>query len=297
MKQYFYILFVFLLVGVTSQAQTVHRYNRTNGNTQLCGTFPLDSLVSDTNYSGWFAEGYKAIEWPDQDVKWKKELKDVQVTIFLGTWCGDSKKWVPRFVKLWDDLDLKRSQLTFIALYSSDVEGKYKQGPNSEEKGKDIHRVPTFIFEKNGVETARIVESPNNDLVTDIAQIALGYPSLPNYRGAAYLQGLFKDLSIEDIEADEMAYLRRVYSMVKSPAELNTLGYVLVEAGRLDEALLVFYFNTRIYKFDTNVYDSYAEALELDGQLEKAKANYEKVVLMDRSHEHAKMRLKALNDL
>ena len=47
-------------------------------------------------------------------------------------------------MKPWDLLGLELAQLEFIALYVDD--DRYKQGPNGEEKGKNIHRVPTFIF-------------------------------------------------------------------------------------------------------------------------------------------------------
>ena len=62
----------------------------------------------------------------------------------MGTWCGDSKEWVPSFLKIWDQLGLDRKKLIFTALY--DIDERYKQGPNGEEKGKQIHRVPNFIF-------------------------------------------------------------------------------------------------------------------------------------------------------
>jgi hypothetical protein len=78
---------------------------------------------------------------------------------------------------------LDENQLKFTALY--DGEELYKQGPNAEEKGKRIHRGPTFIFKKEGQEYARMVEYPRNDLEKDLAQIAVGYPSEPNYRAAS----------------------------------------------------------------------------------------------------------------
>jgi hypothetical protein len=51
---------------------------------------------------------------------------------------------VPRFVNYWKAAGLNPSQLSFIALYDGDEE--HKQGPAAEEKGLNIHRVPTFLF-------------------------------------------------------------------------------------------------------------------------------------------------------
>ena len=109
-----------------------------------------------------------------KNYSWSKELNDIEVDIYMGTWCWDSKIWVPRFVKTWDLLGLERGKLNFIALY--DITDRYKKGPNGEEKGKKIYRIPTFIFKRGGKEIGRIVESPKNNLLTSFEKIALGLP-------------------------------------------------------------------------------------------------------------------------
>ena len=102
---------------------------------------------------------------------------------------------MPKFVKLWDELGLKRSQLRLLVFTMT--KERYKTSPGGEEKGQQIHRVPAFIFKSENIEYARIVESPKNDLITDVAQIALGYPSSPNYEGANYLFKLFDTETFE----------------------------------------------------------------------------------------------------
>jgi tetratricopeptide (TPR) repeat protein len=285
-----------LLFGVfylnSSFSQGVQRYENSRGESHLCGSFQIEELEKDTIFKQWFNKNYLDFKVSNKKRTWIKDLKNVEVDVYLGTWCGDSKKWVPKFIKLWDEIGLNRNQLKFIALYGF-VDGKYKQGPNREEKNKDIHRVPTFIVKRNGKEIARIVESPNNDLETDLAQIALGYPSNPNYRGATHMISLFMSNSIDSIRTN-IKYLDEVYRLVKSPRELNTLGYVYLESDRIDEALTIFYYNTRFFKYDPNVYDSYAEALVKSGQNEEAIKNYEKVLLLDRSNNHAREQIEKL---
>ena len=271
-------------------AQDVQRYNNSRGESHLCGSFQIEDLEKDTIFQKWYTKNYLDFKVFNKKRVWVKNLKDVEVDIYLGTWCGDSKKWVPKFVKLWDALGLNRTQLKFIALYDF-VEEKYKQGPNREEKNKDIHRVPTFIFKRDNKETARIVESPNNDLETDLAQIALGYPSNPNYRGATRMINLFKSNSIDDVKTS-IDYLNEVYRLVKSPSELNTLGHVYLESGRVDEALTIFYYNTRFFKYNPSVYSNYAKALSKSGKTEEAIKNYEKVLLLDRSNQQAREQIK-----
>ena len=164
----------------------------------------------------------------------------------MGTWCGDSKKWVPRFLKLWDAYELDRSKLRFTALY--DTGEKYKQGPNGEELGKKIHRVPTFIFKRDGAEFARIVESPRNDLKTDLQQIALGVSSEPNYRGATYLIDVLEKMTPEEIYKDVNHYFSACYDLVCNSRELNTLGFVFLRAGEIEKAFFTFNFNRHYFK-------------------------------------------------
>ncbi|MCI0525100.1 MAG: hypothetical protein L0Y75_07535, partial [Acidobacteria bacterium] len=64
------------------------------------------------------------------------------------------------------------------------------------------------------------------------------------------------------------------------PPELlmNNVGYQLLGAGKMDEAIAVFKTNIDRYPNSANVYDSLAEAYEKNGKLELARPNYEKAV-------------------
>lgn len=59
---------------------------------------------------------------------------------------------------------------------------------------------------------------------------------------------------------------------------VNGLGYQLLQAGKLEEAIAIFKRNTELYPRSANVYDSLAEAYEKYNQPELAKANYAKAV-------------------
>ena len=268
-------------------SQKPQEYQNKRDETHLCGPIKIDDLRSNL-YRDWFDENYAALTI-DGTNKWKKHLKGKEVEIYLGTWCGDSKKWVPRFIKLWDVLGLDRSQLKLITLY--DGSEKYKQGPKGEEIGKNIHRVPTFIFKNEGREYARIVESPSNDLETDLAQIAFGYPSAPNYKGANYMIDLLNSKTKDEIYADFNTHVNKVYRLTGKKSEFNTLGYVYLRSGRIDEAVTVLHFNTFCFPKDASVYDSYAEALEISGDTENAIKNYQKVLELDPENENASEQL------
>jgi tetratricopeptide (TPR) repeat protein len=193
---------------------------------------------------------------------------------------------VPSFLKTWDELGLERKKLTFTALFDTDE--RYKQGPKGEEKGKQIHRVPTFIFKRDGKEIARIVETPQNDLLTDIGQIALGLPSQPNYMAASYLMNLFEKTSVAEIRADLNTYFYKTHDYLGKSSELSTLGYVLLRSGRIEEAVLVFEFNFYFFRYNPYVIGSYANALEQQGELEKAREFYERALKIDPENKRVK---------
>lgn len=57
---------------------------------------------------------------------------------------------------------------------------------------------------------------------------------------------------------------------------LNNMGYALLQNNDIENAITVFKANTLFYPESPNVYDSYGEALEANGQLDLAKENFKK---------------------
>lgn len=286
MKQLFFILLATATWNVQAQKTYV-----LGDQTHLCGPISLADLQQEP-FAEWFSENYNVELNLGAKQKWVKRLKDVNVDIYLGSWCGDSRKWVPRFVKLWDELDLDRSQLNFIALYN--LEGKQKQGPNGEEIGKKIFRVPTFIFEREEQEIGRIVEFPASTLETDLAHIAFGYPSAPRYQAANYLLDIFENQAADGVSANLNTHYHHLYKLVQRSNELNSLGYLLIGKGQLEEALVVFHLNSFLFKTDPNVFDSYAEALLEAGMFAESLRNYEKALKMDPENENVTAQLALL---
>jgi thioredoxin 1 len=90
---------------------------------------------------------------------------DVHVLVFLGTWCSDSKRDVPRFLRIADGTGMQPADYTLYAL------DRKKKSPDGLEQDYGIERVPTFIFLLEKKEIGRIVESPRTTLEGDILQI------------------------------------------------------------------------------------------------------------------------------
>ena len=68
------------------------------------------------------------------------------------------------------------------------------------------------------------------------------------------------------------------YAILPPELLMNNLGYQLMGAGKMDDAIAVFKSNVERYPQSANVYDSLAEAYEKSGKLDLARPNYEKAV-------------------
>ena len=76
--------------------------------------------------------------------------------------------------------------------------------------------------------------------------------------------------------------------------ELNIMGYDLLSAGRIQDAIEIFLLNTREYPASGNVFDSLGEAYMIAGDKQLAIENYRKSLSLNPSNENAKEMLKKL---
>ncbi|MFY9610479.1 MAG: serine hydrolase [Blastocatellia bacterium] len=77
-----------------------------------------------------------------------------------------------------------------------------------------------------------------------------------------------------------------------SEPQLNTLGYRLMQQGKLKEAISVFVLNVEAYPQSGNVYDSLGEAYMVNGDKALAIENYEKSLKLDPGNANAVEMLK-----
>ncbi|MCZ4318060.1 thioredoxin family protein [Aequorivita viscosa] len=120
-------------------------------------------------FKSWFNSGYESYS-ADSEVmqQLKPLLKDVTITLFMGTWCEDSQRETPHFYKILDDTGFDESKLTLITV------SEEKTTPQGFESGKNITHVPTIILYKDGNELGRIVEYPIESLEKDMLAILSG---------------------------------------------------------------------------------------------------------------------------
>lgn len=121
-------------------------------------------------FSTWFDPRYEKYTPNDEDLETiKSNINDYNIKVFMGTWCGDSKRETPKLLKLLDDSDYNYDNLEMVAVDYN------KTTPENLEDGLDIHHVPTIIFYKDGKEVNRFVEySQGETFEEDIAKIVSG---------------------------------------------------------------------------------------------------------------------------
>ncbi len=209
-------------------------------------------------YATWFNKNYTDYTVDSATGEQLRPLvKEQQFEIFMGTWCGDSKREVPRMLKLLEYAGVPPSHIKMIMVDNHD--STYKQSPGHEERGKNIHRVPDLIVYSKGIEVNRIVESPVVSLEKDLLSITTGSAYQPNYKAAACLAKLAADNNTVALTKDSAHIIALLKPLVQSSAEINTLGYVWMAGNEMEKALLAFELNASLFPATANVYSSLGE--------------------------------------
>jgi len=89
----------------------------------------------------------------------------VNTLVFFGSWCGDSRREVPHFLKIADSCGWDSSRYHLYGLDRS------KKSPDGLTEKYRIEKVPTFIFLKGDDEVGRITEKPAGTLEADMLAI------------------------------------------------------------------------------------------------------------------------------
>jgi tetratricopeptide (TPR) repeat protein len=83
---------------------------------------------------------------------------------------------------------------------------------------------------------------------------------------------------------------------IMSERAMNSLGYGLMRADKLAEAITIFKLNVNAFPDAFNVYDSLGEAYMKAGEKELAIKNYEKSLELNPDNENGKEMLKRLKE-
>ncbi len=106
----------------------------------------------------------------------------LDVLLFVGTWCSDSRNGVPLFMKTLAEAENPNIR---VRIFGVDRE---KRDPNGLAATYRIERVPTFVILSEGQELGRMVETPAVTFAQDLLQLLDGDATLqgaPSCDGAS----------------------------------------------------------------------------------------------------------------
>jgi len=157
------------LVQQGAPGQSAPKVNFSDQSTWILGYFDLNKLFQPP-YSSWFLSGYDDYQYNYEAVNKLRDLEksDISIKVVLGTWCPDSRREVPRFMRILNLIDFAKDKVNLIGV------DNVKNSPVENYSALNILRVPTFIFFKNNIEIGRIIENPATSLEQDMINILTG---------------------------------------------------------------------------------------------------------------------------
>lgn len=122
------------------------------GNKILNGFITKRQISSDTAFA-WYAQNQKGYT-PSAEVTqaYSANKDSVNIIVFGGTWCDDTKNLLPKFLAATDAAGFPENHITLIG-----VDRNKKTFYNLTDAFA-VTNVPTFIVMKNGKEIGRVVE-------------------------------------------------------------------------------------------------------------------------------------------
>ena len=263
-----------------------------NDSPMLIGKINSEAL-SEKTYKEWYLSNFADYKPKKEIIQTiKSNLNDYTITAFFGTWCGDSKMELPRFYKILSDAEYPLDRLTVVAV--SNKREAYKRSPGGEEEGLNIHRVPTFIFYKNGKEVNRIVEHPVQTLELDISKFIRGEDYVPNYNAVTIVDEALKNMGPKKFQKKSKRILSKLKKEVKSLGELNTYSSVLFYSERKEEAIIVSKLNIELFPEEAHPYENLADKLFRMNRKNEALSNYEKSLAINPDNERVQLAIQKL---
>ena len=157
-------ILVALLLSACQSSRYGYKTEKDDGEIIFVGSVGRDLFSKPENV--WFGEMYDSYIPDIGALQPLREMKDtLDVIIFLGTWCDDTHREFPRFMKIVESTHPPIRIIAFNAL------NREKKSDSGLPEKFSITNVPTFVFLKNGKEVGRIVEMPQKSLEEDIVDI------------------------------------------------------------------------------------------------------------------------------
>ena len=237
--------------------------------------------LDEEPFSEWFRGGYRDYT-PNPKVLQAlggADQRGVEMMLFFGTWCGDSRRELPRILKLLDEIGFPEGRVELVAVDSG--EGVHKRSPGGEEQGLDIYRVPTLVVRRDGKEIARLVEFPVLSLERDLLAILSDARYEPNYRSYPVIHRWLDEGLLADENVSAWGLANQVRNRVATEGELAAAARVLLERGDVAEAVKLMQVNCALYRESPRCFARLAEAQLRAGEPEAAREAAERAIRLN----------------
>jgi len=226
--------------------------------------------LDEEPFSEWSREGYTDYT-PNPailEALRKTDTTGLDFTVFFGTWCGDSRREVPRLLKLFDAMGLPDGSVELVGLDRTD--DALKQSPDSEERGREIYRVPTLIVERDGEEISRLVEHPVLSLERDLLSMLDGSGYAPSYAAYPVVRRWLDEGLLADPNVSPWGLAEQLRHKINGEGDLAAVARVLQTRGDLAEAVKLFEINCALHWESARCHQQLAAALLESGDRENA---------------------------
>jgi len=165
MSRAIYLWAALLIVAGCGSTDTYHVAVEPHGQKIVTGRLYRSTLESDSSFE-WYRKNYASFT-PDSAsiVFLSTAAKEIHFVVFGGTWCGDTKRELPRFLKI---ASLAHIPDANMEMYG--VDRSKESGDGLTEK-YHIVSVPTFIVLSEGKEIGRIVEHSEEGIEFDLVYL------------------------------------------------------------------------------------------------------------------------------
>lgn len=145
MKKLFLLLFFFALTLSYAQEKSKMVTDEKSKKNMFVGTGDK-SVFKDTSFATWYNAEYELYEVDNKVLEGitPDKLKDITIKIVLGTWCGDTKREIPRFIKILESIKFDEKNLTLIFVNNA------KKDPFNDIEALKVKNIPTIIVYRGG---------------------------------------------------------------------------------------------------------------------------------------------------
>jgi len=144
----------------------MYTVDQKNNKMMLVGECVMASFA-DSAFAWFEAEKDSYVVLKEYFEDYQTDFENITIKVVLGTWCSDSRREVPRFIKILEYIKFPIENLKMICV------DRNKKDLSNEVESLDIKLVPTFIIRKGEKEIGRIIETPVKSLEEDLLIILM----------------------------------------------------------------------------------------------------------------------------